>query len=339
MNNSLSIRLMIPVAVLATGIILYLAQSLLIPLCYGLFIAIVLYPLCKWLELRKWKRGLAITVSLLLVLVLTALLLWILTEEISTFVKELPAIKKMAVPSLLALEEWITANLGFKISVEKIWLQLTSTEYLMNYLQIGVGEATNMMFMVFIVPVFTVLFLYNRERFVAFVNSIFVNAQINVQQILKQVIHTYFKFIKGMVLVYLIVGILNSTGLLLLGVEHALLFGMLTAILTIIPYVGIIIGAAIPMSLAYLSTGSLWMPLAIAAVFTFVQYLEANVIFPKVVGEQLNLNTWSVLVAILAGGIVWGVSGMILFIPFAGVLKILSQHIPSWKTLNILLSK
>lgn len=138
-------------------------------------------------------------------------------------------------------------------------------------------------------------------------------------------------------MVYIIVGILNSVGLMALGIRYAILFGMLTAIMTIIPYIGIFISALLPISVAWITKGAIWYPVGVVAVFGVVQYLEANLIFPKVVAAQIKVSTWATLVAIIAGGMLWGVSGMILFIPFAGVLKIFSDHIPSWKPVNTLL--
>ncbi len=140
-------------------------------------------------------------------------------------------------------------------------------------------------------------------------------------------------------MVYIIVGVLNSIGLLALGIKHAILFGMLTAIMTIIPYAGIVVSASLPVSIALLTKDSLWYPVGVIFVFSFVQYLEANVIFPKVVGTQLNVSTWATLVAIMVGGILWGVSGMILFIPFAAIMKIASDHIEGWSSINILLGR
>lgn len=140
-------------------------------------------------------------------------------------------------------------------------------------------------------------------------------------------------------MVYFIVGLLNTAGLMLLGIPHALLFGMLTAIMTIIPYVGIFLSALIPVCVAWLATDSIWYPVGVVAVFAIVQYLEANVIFPKVVGTRLNISTWAMLVAIISGGLLWGVSGVILFIPFAGILKIIVAYIPEWNSLNILLER
>jgi predicted PurR-regulated permease PerM len=142
-----------------------------------------------------------------------------------------------------------------------------------------------------------------------------------------------------MLLVYLIVGLLNSIGLLALGVKYALLFGMLTAIMTIIPYVGIIVSASIPVGVAFITKDSVWYPAGVVLVFSFVQYLEANVIFPKVVGTQLNVSTWAMLIAIVLGGLLWGVSGMVLFIPFVAILKIVSAHFEALAPLHLLLNR
>lgn len=95
--------------------------------------------------------------------------------------------------------------------------------------------------------------------------------------------------------------------------------------MTIIPYLGIIISALLPITIAWITKDSIWYPIGVVGVFILVQYLEANVIFPKVVAKQLNISTWATLVAIIAGGILWGMSGMILFIPFLGMLKLVTR--------------
>ena len=160
-----------------------------------------------------------------------------------------------------------------------------------------------------------------------------------LHEIVHETIHTYFHFIKGMIVVYLIVGALNSIGLLALGIRYAILFGFLTAVMTIIPYVGIIVAALVPITIAWVTKDSLWYPAGVIIVFSFVQYLEANVIFPRIVGTQLDVSTWVILAAAIAGGILWGASGMILFIPFVGILKLISAYIPEWSALHILLSR
>ena len=110
-----------------------------------------------------------------------------------------------------------------------------------------------------------------------------------------------------MALVYLVVGILNVAGLLLFGVPHAVLFGIVASLLTFIPYVGITLGSLLPISMAWLTYDSVWYPLGVVAVFTVVQYLEANLIFPLAVSYRLQVNTLFMILAIIAGGITWGV--------------------------------
>jgi predicted PurR-regulated permease PerM len=71
--------------------------------------------------------------------------------------------------------------------------------------------------------------------------------------------------------------------------------------------------------MAWITYDSIWYPLGIVGIFVFVQYLEANVIFPVAVSSRLNVNTLVMLIATFAGGIVWGLAGMILFVPFVGI--------------------
>ena len=198
----------------------------------------------------------------------------------------------------------------------------------------------NSLFIALLIPIFTALIMSRRKVFVQFLKSVLPERhRQNFDKILLITIHTYFNYIKGMIMVYIIVGILNSIGLLALGVKHAILYGMLCAIMTIIPYIGITISALLPISVIWMQTGSFWYPLGVIAVFSLVQYLEANVIFPKVVGAQLEVSTLAMLVSIILGGIIWGVAGMVLFIPFVAIAKIISDHIEEWKPINLLLSR
>jgi len=140
-----------------------------------------------------------------------------------------------------------------------------------------------------------------------------------------------------MAVVYLIVGTLNSIGLLLLGVPHAILFGLIASVLTFIPYVGIVIGSLLPITMAWVTYDSVWYPVGIVGIFTLVQYLEANVIFPLAVSKRLNVNTLVMLIAIFSGGILWGIAGMMLFVPYVGIVKLFADHNPKLKTLSMIL--
>ena len=321
--------------------LLYTGRSLFIPLFFGLLIAIVLYPVCKWLELKKIPRSLAIAISLSIVMIFIAALVFLFAWQWQTFSKDIPMLREKMASSLPGIHQWIDATFNISItSQENYWQQLISGGNMQVFVQSVIRGVINGAFTLLLAPVFAALFLYKRKTFVASLLTVVGESlKPKLPALLKQVTQSYHKFIRGMVIVYIMVGVLNSIGLLALGIEHAILFGMLTAIMTIIPYVGIILSALLPISIAWITRDSMWYPLGVIAVFTVVQYLEANIIFPSVVGSQLNISTWATLVAILAGGLLWGVAGMILFIPFLGILKLFSNEIESWKPINIILSR
>jgi predicted PurR-regulated permease PerM len=323
--------------------ILYFGSTLFVPICYGLLIAIVLYPICRWLEQKGWPRSLAITLGLLVVVILFCALVTLLIVQANVFWRDMPELMNKLTPMLAELQTWLEETLGLTVSAQNEWWQNTLQRIGNNAGDIArntISATAGTFFMLFLVPVYAALFLYSRETFVDFALSLVrpENRQ-QLKNVLHEVVNTYFKFIKGMLLVYLIVGILNSIGLLALGIRHAILFGMLTAIMTIIPYVGIIVSALLPISVAWITKDSVWYPVGVVAVFAFVQYLEGNVIFPRVVATQLKVSTWITLVAIIAGGLLWGVNGMILFIPFVGILKVLFDNMPGTESLSILFER
>jgi predicted PurR-regulated permease PerM len=159
-----------------------------------------------------------------------------------------------------------------------------------------------------------------------------------IHEILVETIHAYYNFIKGMLMVYLIVGILNSIGLAIIGIPHPFLFGFIASILTFIPYVGIIISSLLPITVSWITFNSIWYPLGVILVFSIVQIMEAYIIFPFAVGGRLKINTLVIIVMIIAGGIIWGAAGMIVFIPFISIVKLVADRTEGLKTLAMLLS-
>lgn len=330
-------------AVILIVIALYFAKPLLIPMSYGLLLAVILFPMCKKLEQHGWPRSLAITTALLTVIALFAGLLSLLVVEINLFSKDIPALRQKLLSTMPAFQQWLSETTGISLQSQSSWWQDAFHSIIANPFGIikNTVSATAATFVtLFLIPIYTALFLYNRSVFVQFLIRVTPpDYKERLPRILEQATGTYSKFIKGMVFVYLIVGTLNSTGFFILGIEHAILFGVLTALMTIIPYVGIIISSLLPLTIAWLTKDSIWYPIGVIVVLSFVQYLEANIIFPKVVGAQLNISTWATLVAIIIGGLLWGISGMILFVPFIGILKIVFEQFPGGQVFNILLAR
>jgi len=130
---------------------------------------------------------------------------------------------------------------------------------------------------------------------------------------------------------------LNSVGLLILGIDHAIFFGVLSGLLTIIPYVGISIGATLPIIMALITKDSIWYAVGVVGIFTTVQFLEGNFIGPRITGSKVSINALAAIIALVIGGKILGIAGMILAIPAIGAMKVLLMHSYYLKPFVILL--
>lgn len=284
-------------------------------------------------------RTMAIVIGLLLITALLALLLLIFGVQLQRIFNDWPFIKEKLTELFLSIQVYINQQFGWSDEQIQAWLQNTFNTSLGS--SVGMVGTTlqsllvNLAFLV-LIPIYAFLVLFYRRRLVEMLISLLPGVgRERIVEVLRLSVNTYFRFIKGMSVVYLVVGTLNSVGLWLMGVPYAFLFGFLTAVMTFIPYVGIIVASILPITYAWVTYGIIWYPLGVVALFAFIQYLEANIIFPLAVGQRLELNTLATLVVIFIGGILWGASGMILFIPLAAILKLIADRMdgPGWEAL------
>jgi len=323
------------------AIILYFGREVFIPISFALLISFVLYPVCAWFERRGMRRLLAISIAIGLMIVAGLLIVALLIHQFMSFFNEWPALQEKLAKSLDEISKLLINVFGISQERQQDWiskLASQSSSDLLSLVSNAVSASVSSTVLFVLVPVYSVLILYYREHWMKIVQRLFpkVNRE-SLREIISLTVTTYYSFIKGMAIVYLVVGILNSIGLLVLGVPHAILFGFIAAVLTFIPYFGIMVGSLLPITVAWVTYNSIWYPIGIIAIFAVVQYLEANVIFPLAVSNRLNVNTFVMLVAIFVGGVLWGLAGMILFVPFVGIAKLIADHNPKWKTLSMIL--
>jgi predicted PurR-regulated permease PerM len=187
--------------------------------------------------------------------------------------------------------------------------------------------------------IFTFLLLIYREgltkAFVAFGDE---ENKGKIFRMLKNIQSVGKKYLSGMFLLILILGFANSTGLWIIGIDSPFLFGFLAAFLSIVPYIGTTIGATIAVLYAFMSSDSLWTPVAVMVLFWVIQIVENNFLSPKIVGSSLNVNALVAILSLLIGAAVWGIAGMILFLPFAAMLKVICEEFDQLKPIAMLIS-
>lgn len=317
------------------GVILWFGKPFLIPLTFALVTAMVLFPMCKWLEGRGFNRTSAILIPLLAVCLVFAGLLGILSYQLMVLSREWSMVQAQIDPLINRIHQLVENALGWSAEEQNHWLReriasfsTTALGSLQSLVRSGLRGLVDLV----IIPIYVALILNFRGKLVHFLTAIvpaeFAGA---LPAVIVDTLRTFSRFIRGMAFVYLAVGILNTLGLWMLGVENALLYGMITAVMTIIPYFGIVISALLPITISWLHTGSLSQPIGIIAVFSVVQYIEAYLIYPWIVGRYVNLNTLAALISIFLGALFWGVPGMILFVPLFAVFRIFASHFPGLK--------
>lgn len=316
------------VVALAVVALLYFGRPVIVPLLYGLLLALVLYPMVARLEARGVSRAISIGIVLLVVTALFTALILALIWQMNAFIRELPRLSEVTGDGVRQLQDWLRDTMGMSIGSQERW-----RDRLVNGLTIELDTvligSLQAVFQLLLIPIITALLLFNREGSVhALIALMPADMRHELPGLIRRGIEAFAAFIVGMVQVYAVVGVLNSAGLLALGVPNAFLFGFLTAVMTIVPYFGIIVSALLPIAVAWITTGSIWHPLGVIGVFALVQYLEAALIFPRVVGRRLRINTLAALLIILSGGVLWGVSGMILLLPFMAVVIMAGENIP-----------
>lgn len=321
---------LVVMALVITGLIL--TKDIAMPIAFSALLSVVLLPLVKRFE-RKMGRILSIALVLLMVLLLMVMISWLVVEQLASLTSSLPDLEGRFNILVNDLSQQVSGLLKIN-TAEQTQIAMDELKNFSTYFGSLLLSTSYFAYFFIQVPIYIFLFLLYRDRFKDFLLAIIPNSDLKWKDEIQVVVRGY---ISGLTLVTLIAAVMNSIGLLLLGIEHAIFFGFLSGLLTMIPYVGITIGATLPTVIALLTKDSAWYAIGVIGVHAFVQFLEGNLITPKITGSKISINALAAIVALLVGGKIWGIAGMILAVPAVGILKILLTYSTSLKPFVILL--
>jgi len=307
--------------------ILIIGRPFLIPITIAILFSFLLLPISVFLEKKGMPRELAIILSLLVSFTVLALLVTFIYFQIMIFVEDAPALKDKLNDRIVEIQRYIARNFNFSRWEQKQWYKEQS-EIIMksggSYITDIFSFTGELIATLTLLPIYIFFITYYREKIKKFICRITPQTQDgHLIAVVQKTAKVSQKYIKGLLIDIVILAVLNSTGFLILGIEHAILLGSLAAILNLIPYVGVLIGSIFPFLLALLTKDSTSVALGAVGVCVIVQFLDNNFITPKIVGASVSINPLSTLVAIIAGGMIWGLAGMMLFIPLLGMLKVI----------------
>lgn len=342
MRYPLTFKLAAAMACMVLGtIILIYAKNFLLPIVLASLISFLLYPLCKKMEMKKIPTLVAILISMLLILLLFLISLFLISSQVSNMIADMSNINQKLIFKLNLVQNYLTNHLNISNITLNSWIEKGKSSILSysgEFLSGTVSTTTQIMEYFALVPVYVFCFLLYRKSFRDFAYSLIKKEKHNdLSQLLVDIQKLSQNYLIGLFTVIIIIGTLNTIGLWIIGIDYALFFGFLAALLTIIPYIGIFIGSLLPIAFALLTKDSIWAAAGVVVVFSIVQFLESNFITPKIVGSRVSINPFAAIVVLLIGGELWGAAGMILSIPVTAILKIIFDSRESTKAIGYFL--
>lgn len=305
-------------------------KAVLAPFLIAVIISYVLNPIVNMLNGRKMPRTIAV---LLIYAVFITCVIVILMNLIPMFMKQLQELNEH-LPELTMRAQGLYDGLNHnrlipesvRTGLEKALVKVEENfSASITNMANGIGSTINMLLIAFIVP-FLAFYMLKDFQLIEKTVLTFVPAgrRKSAIKLVKDIDTALGNYVRGQFIVCIIVGIMAYLGYWLIGMQYALLLACIVAVFNIIPYMGPFFGAAPAIIMA--TTISMKMVLFVAIVNMVVQILESNVISPQVVGRTLHLHPMSIIFALLVGGELAGIVGMILAVPILAVLKVIVHH-------------
>ena len=323
------------------GMIIYLGKDIITPLIMAFFLSIMLLPIHRFFTKRKVPETLSICISLLLMIVVVALLIWFFSVQISRLVSDFPQIKANIQAHINSIGHWIEATTGFS-TAQQTKLINDQNDKVLNYaggmLSGAAASITGILVFVGLLPIYIFLMLFYKNLLLRF---IFLWFPPTTHPKLEEAVHETEIIIKsylgGLLIQISYITVLLGGILLLFGIKHAILIGAIFALLNLIPYIGALIGNLIGVLLTISSTQEITPIFIVLGTIAFVQFLDNNILMPRIVGSKVKINALATIVGVIVAGALAGVSGMFLSLPMIAVLKIIFDRTNELKQWGVIL--
>lgn len=320
--------------------ILFIAQDIIIPLVFAALISIMLSSIVRRLVNKGVNRILAVTLTVLPAIVIFLFLSVIFVNQLTNFADSFPKLLEKFRTLSSQVINWGADILHTSPNGLKIWLtnaEKGALDKSGSIIGTTIAAMSNTLLSLFLIPVYVFMMLYYQPILIGFIMKLFgYDYHDKVKEILpitKEIIKSY---LIGLMIETAIVATLNSIGLLILGIEYAVLLGIIGGLLNVIPYLGAIIAASLYFIVA-LVTKSPTYGLLVIINYVVIQFIDNNFLVPKIIGSKVSLNAFVSILAVICGGALWGVPGMFLSIPMIALIKVVCDRVDDYQSWGYLL--
>lgn len=318
----------------------YFGATFLIPFVFGIFFATLMSPFANMAE-RMWNnRIFSSLLGTLVVLIVVGGVMYIFVYQMSLFVSDISSIRNEIMGVVQNLQDRIMAATNLSLEEQKnIWQN--RSENLLNSLESGLtsflGNILNTAAGFFLVLVYVFLLLYYRNKFSESILMYVKESSIEeAKEVLRRISRVVYQYLWGRAQVMTILAVMYYITFLIFDLPYAILLTIFGALVTIIPYLGPFISGLIPIVFSFIYLENVQVAVLFSIIIVIVQIIESYVLEPLIIGKEVKINPLFVIVAIVIGGAVWGLAGMILFVPIFAMVKIISNHTAGLKPVGYL---
>ncbi|MCW3090372.1 MAG: family transporter [Ferruginibacter sp.] len=319
----------------------FIGQDIIVPLAFSILLAILLLPVTNFLERKKVPRALANIIGILFALLFLGGIIYFLSWQVSGFLKDLPSIKQHLANHWKTVQGWASEQFHLTRTQQSDIIE-NATDKIKSSGSGMLGDTfisvTQALMMLILLPVYTFLLLYYRDMIKKFfVGSFKEEHEGRVMEVLRESRSIVQGYMVGLIIEMGIVAAINSAGFMLLGIQYAIFLGVLAAILNMIPYIGMLIASVFCMLITLTNSTEITDILGVLAILTVVQFIDNNIIMPRVVSSKVKINALITILGVLVGGALAGISGMFLSIPAIAILKVIFDRVDDLKHWGMLL--
>lgn len=321
--------------------ILYVAQGIIIPIVFAIIIAIVLLPVVDFFVRRRINRVVAIAITLFLTFIVIAAISMLIISQISRFSETWPILVDKFTALLNQSINDLSRYLDINPKSIHEWIIKAESEVI-NSSTAAIGQTLviigGLVAVLLLVPTYVFIILFYQPLLIEFIHRLFGSShQSKVTEIVTQTKTVIQRYLVGLVIEAIIVATLDTTALLILGIDYAILLGIIAALLNVIPYIGGLVAVALPMIVAIATKSTAWYAVYVLITYYIIQLFDNNFIVPYIVASKVKINALFSIIVVFIGNALWGIPGMFLSIPILAIVKLIFDHIESLKPWGFLL--
>jgi predicted PurR-regulated permease PerM len=307
-----------------------IAQNILIPFAFAVLVTVLLLPLVNFLE-PKLGKVLSIFISILTAMAFVIGILYFLSSQIAGFIQDVPSIKQHLNEHFQAVQTWVYHKFSIPFTEQNQYLNEQADKLKASgtgYIKTTFFSITEAALLMFLMPIYTFLLLYYRLHIRNFLFILFKKEySSNVQSVIGKSKTMIRSYMVGLLIEMAIVATANSVGLVILGIKYAIFFGVLSAVLNIIPYIGMFTATLFTVLVTLTTSDRTGDILWIIVIFYGIHIIDTNFLVPRIVASRLRINALISILGILIGGALTGISGLFLSVPAVAFIKIICDHI------------